>query len=55
MIRMSILFPLGIGFIIFGIYEYTQHGFTSHVGLLLFMGILNTIYTAFKAARKAGR
>jgi len=37
---MHIRFPLGIGFLMFGGYEYSKYGFTEHVGILLFMGAL---------------
>ncbi len=50
---MNILFPLGIGFLGFGAYEYSKYGFTEHVGLLLFMGALNMVYTLFKFARNS--
>jgi hypothetical protein len=50
---MGILFPLGIGFLGFGAYEYSQYGFTEHVGILFFMGALNMIYTLFKFARNS--
>jgi hypothetical protein len=55
MLKTGILFPLGLGFLAFGAYEYSQHGLTEHVALLLFMGTLNTLYTAAKSLRSSGR
>jgi hypothetical protein len=54
-IAMNVLFPLGLGFIAFGLYEYGKYGLTEHIALLLFMGGLNIIYTLFKVARRAAR
>ncbi len=51
MFRAGILFPLGIGFLAFGGYEYSKYGMTQHAALLLFMGALNIVYTAVRALR----
>jgi len=48
MSRTGILFPLGIGFLAFGIYEYTKYGMTEHAALLLFLGGVNIIYTVYR-------
>ena len=52
MFRTGILFPLGLGFLAFGGYEYAHQGMTQHAALLLFMGVLNTVYTLGKAMAK---
>lgn len=55
MFKTGILFPLGLGFLAFGAYEYGQYGFTEHVALLLFFGVLNTLYTAAKVMASSRR
>ncbi len=45
---MSILFPLGLGFLGFGGYECATRGLTEHSALLLFFGVVNTLYTAVR-------
>ena len=51
MFRTGILFPLGIGFLAFGGYEYSKYGMTEHTALLLFLGTLNVLYTLVRAFR----
>ena len=54
MFNNGILFPLGILFIAFGGYEAFKHGgIDEHSGILLAMGILNTLYTLSKVRKKA--
>jgi hypothetical protein len=55
MFRTGILFPLGLGFGAFGLYEYNRDGFNEHVALLFFFFGLNTLYTLVRAMKSAGR
>lgn len=55
MFRYGILFPLGLGFLAFGAYDYSRYGFNEHVALLLFFGVLNTLYTAAKVMSASRR
>ena len=52
MVKTGILFPLGLGFLAFGGYEYAHQGMTQHAALLLFMGGLNMVYTLGKAVAR---
>jgi hypothetical protein len=52
MFKTGILFPLGLGFLAFAAYDYVHYGFSEHVGLLLFMGALNMVYTLWRLQRR---
>jgi hypothetical protein len=54
MFGQGILFPLGLGFGAFGLYEYNRYGFNEHVALLFFFFGLNTLYFIARCL-KSGR